>query len=231
MIDLSVEHNLQFAFPTAFLAGVDVLLERPDFDDARALAESIQLEPACGSISGRMVIVATVAGPARRTGAAIADLRSAVDSTKLRLRNPIMGPWRSELALLLPREAAGKARTLVASGWPMLGISACRCEGTALRAAGLVEGGQRAIELLGESLRVLDHSNLSLERARTLVELGAALRRAERASGRGGRCGRDSTLLSSAASSGWRLGRSKNSGSPALGLPANDHRSRRTDAQ
>ena len=35
-----------FAFPTAFLAGVDVLLERPDFDDARALAESIQLEPA-----------------------------------------------------------------------------------------------------------------------------------------------------------------------------------------
>ena len=54
-----------------------------------------------------------------------------------------------------------------------------RCEGTALRAAGLVEGGQRAIELLGESLRVLDHSNLSLERARTLVELGAALRRAD----------------------------------------------------
>jgi DNA-binding CsgD family transcriptional regulator len=33
--------------------------------------------------------------------------------------------------------------------------------------------------LLGESLRVLNHANLSLERARTLVELGAALRRAD----------------------------------------------------
>ena len=125
VIDLSVEQP-QFAFPTAFLAGVDVLLERPDFDDARALAESIQLEPAFAeSISGAWVIGTRgrLRGPARRTGGC--DRRPAVGGetfTKLRLRNPIMGPWRSELALLLPREAAGKARTR--------GIGAGRCSGS-----------------------------------------------------------------------------------------------------
>jgi DNA-binding CsgD family transcriptional regulator len=183
-IDLSLEHNFQFALPTAFLAGVDVLLERPDFDDIRALAESIQLEPAFAeSISGAWVISTRgrLRGLRGERAAAIADLRSAGEIfTRLRLRNPIMGPWRSPLALLLPREAGGEARALVASELADaqdLGLP--RREGIALRAAGLVEGGQRGIELLDESLRVLDHPNMRLERARTLVELGAALRRAD----------------------------------------------------
>jgi DNA-binding CsgD family transcriptional regulator len=183
-IDLSLEHNFQFALPTAFLAGVNVLLERSDFDDARALAESIQLEPAFAeSISGAWMIGTRGRLRALRgeREAAIADLRSAGEIfTGLRLRNPIMGPWRSELALLLPREAAGEAGALVASELADardLGLP--RCEGAALRAAGLVEGGRPGIALLDESLRVLDHPNLRLERARTLVELGGALRRAD----------------------------------------------------
>jgi DNA-binding CsgD family transcriptional regulator len=65
-------------------------------------------------------------------------------------------------------------------------LGLARCEGTALPAAGLLEGGQRGIAVLNESLRVLDHPNMRLERARTLVELGAALRRADqRARARG----------------------------------------------
>lgn len=183
-LDLSLEHNLQFAFHTAFLAGVDVLLERPDFDDARALAESIQLEPAFAeSISGAWVIGTRgrLRGLRGERKAAIADLRSAGETfSKLRLRNPIMAPWRSPLALLLPRNLAGEARALVASEMAdARDLGLARCEGTALRAAGLLEGGQRGIELLDESLRVLDHPNMRLERARTLVELGAALRRAD----------------------------------------------------
>ena len=54
--------------------------------------------------------------------------------------------------------------------------------GAALRVQGLVTGD---IELLHEAVRVLEHSPAALERARALVDLGAALRRAgERAASR-----------------------------------------------
>ena len=52
--------------------------------------------------------------------------------------------------------------------------------GIALRVAGLAEGGTRGLELLGESVAVLEGSPALLERARSLGELGAALRRAGR---------------------------------------------------
>ncbi len=47
----------------------------------------------------------------------------------------------------------------------------------ALRAAGIVHGGEAGIELLRQSVRVLERCEASLERARSLVKLGAALRR------------------------------------------------------
>jgi len=50
--------------------------------------------------------------------------------------------------------------------------------GTALRVAGLAEGGPGGLELLRESVAVLEGSPALLERARSLGELGAALRRA-----------------------------------------------------
>jgi DNA-binding CsgD family transcriptional regulator len=184
VIDLSLEHDIPFALPTAFLAGADVLLERQDLDDAAALVESIQLESAfAASVSGAWVISARgrLRGLRGEREAAIADLRSAGETfTQLRLRNPIMAPWRSPLALLLPRNLTDEARVLVASELAdARDLGLARCEGTALRAAGLLEGGQWGIELLEESLPVLDHPNTRLERARTLVELGAALRRAD----------------------------------------------------
>jgi DNA-binding CsgD family transcriptional regulator len=52
--------------------------------------------------------------------------------------------------------------------------------GVALRARGLVEGGERGIELLTESVEALRSSPTRLELARSLTELGAALRRANR---------------------------------------------------
>jgi DNA-binding CsgD family transcriptional regulator len=52
--------------------------------------------------------------------------------------------------------------------------------GVALRASGLVEGGERGIELLEESVEVLRSSPARLELARSLTDLGAALRRANR---------------------------------------------------
>jgi DNA-binding CsgD family transcriptional regulator len=50
--------------------------------------------------------------------------------------------------------------------------------GIALRAAGLAEGGEHGLDLLHGSVDTLERSPALLERARSLAELGAALRRA-----------------------------------------------------
>ena len=59
-------------------------------------------------------------------------------------------------------------------------FGAPRALGIALRVAGLAQGGERGLELLDESVAVLRSSPALLERAHSLAELGAALRRAGR---------------------------------------------------
>jgi class 3 adenylate cyclase/DNA-binding CsgD family transcriptional regulator/tetratricopeptide (TPR) repeat protein len=96
------------------------------------------------------------------------------------MHNPAVLAWRSHLALALlglerREEALGLAREEVelARAW-----GAPRPVGVALRTLGIVEGGSAGIETLRESLSVLELSSAKLERARTMVALGAALRRA-----------------------------------------------------
>jgi DNA-binding CsgD family transcriptional regulator len=59
-------------------------------------------------------------------------------------------------------------------------FAAPRALGIALRVAGLAHGGKPGLELLNESVAVLRNSPAQLERAHSLAELGAALRRAGR---------------------------------------------------
>src|SRR4029434_6175039 len=94
--------------------------------------------------------------------------------------NPAVVAWRSHLALaLLALDRRDEALELarkeveVARAW-----GAPRPVGVALRVLGMVEAGAEGVETLRESLNVLQGSSAQLERARTLVELGAALRRA-----------------------------------------------------
>jgi class 3 adenylate cyclase/DNA-binding CsgD family transcriptional regulator/tetratricopeptide (TPR) repeat protein len=96
------------------------------------------------------------------------------------MRNPAVLAWRSHLALALLRlgrgdEALELAREEVelARAW-----GAPRPLGVALRVQGLAEGGAEGTAKLRASLAVLERSSAKLERARTMVELGAALRRA-----------------------------------------------------
>ena len=98
------------------------------------------------------------------------------------LRNPALVAWRSHLALALIAldrrdEALELAREEVelAREW-----GAPRPIGVALRALGLAQSGQEGIATLRESLEVLGSSSAKLERARSLVELGAALRRSNK---------------------------------------------------
>jgi DNA-binding CsgD family transcriptional regulator len=98
-------------------------------------------------------------------------------------QNPAVVPWRSQAALALGAlgEEPEEARRLVeeevrlARDW-----GAPRALGIALRAAGLLAGGETAIELLSESVAVLRPGLARLELARALTDLGAAQRRSGR---------------------------------------------------
>ncbi len=184
LVEVSLKHGIQFTLPGAFYVGLNSLLER-EVDDVTTLIESVDPDPALvGSLNGAWVL--TARGRLRSLrgdhASAIEDLRAAgALFTGLRFSNPIVALWRSPLALALPAEAAEEARSLVddelrdatAQDLP-------RCCGAALRAKGLLEGGDRGIELLEASLQELERPDAILERARTLVELGGALRRGNR---------------------------------------------------
>jgi DNA-binding CsgD family transcriptional regulator len=97
-------------------------------------------------------------------------------------RNPAFIAWRSPAALALlqlgRRDEAGplaEEEVELARTW-----GAPRALGAALCAAGLVEGGERGLELLVEAVDVLSGSPARLEHAKARTELGAALRRANR---------------------------------------------------
>jgi DNA-binding CsgD family transcriptional regulator len=99
---------------------------------------------------------------------------------RLRCPTPSVAPWRSDAALAhLMLGAHAEARELAAEEVALAeAFNAPRTLGVALRAAGLVEGGKRGIELLRRAVRVLEGSAARLEYARAMTDLGAALRRA-----------------------------------------------------
>jgi DNA-binding CsgD family transcriptional regulator len=96
-----------------------------------------------------------------------------------RPRNPSTVPWRSEAALAHARLGErDEAQRLAA--WELRNahaVGALRGLGVALRTAGLVEGGNRGLELLHRATTVLARSTAKLEYARALTDLGSALRR------------------------------------------------------
>lgn len=190
-VELSVAHGLMFALPGIVCLGTDVLLERPGLGDIASLLTSIELEPALAGTASGAWLTATRGRLLSQRGAreeAAQDLRAAGRIfERLGFRNPILALWRSPLALALPPEAAEEARWLVNEELrDAMAAGLTRSQGIALRAAGCLEGGERGVELLERSLSELQRDDAALERARTLVELGGMLRRAnQKAASRG----------------------------------------------
>jgi DNA-binding NarL/FixJ family response regulator len=94
--------------------------------------------------------------------------------------NPAFLPWRSLAAYAL-HELGDEAQALDLSTAEVAlarRFRARRPLGVALRTQGLLLGGEDGLELLRESAQALSESPALLERAHTLVSLGAALRRA-----------------------------------------------------
>ena len=116
-----------------------------------------------------------------RPAAALSDLLAAGDLfARLRCPTSCVVPWRSDAALAkLMLGSKAEAQVLAADELALAQTyNAPRTLGIALRAAGLVEGGRRGIELLRRAVQVLKGSGARLEHARAMADLGAALRRA-----------------------------------------------------
>lgn len=98
------------------------------------------------------------------------------------LTNPTVLPWRAAAAIAAAQIGERqRASELIGEGLALARrFGAPRQIGVALRASGLVEGGDGGLPLLAESVATLEGSPARLELCRSLVAHGAALRRAKR---------------------------------------------------
>jgi tetratricopeptide (TPR) repeat protein len=196
-VALRVLQEGDFAPGLGFAATVlaDVATEAGELDEAQAL---LDLLPQRGWPAG----VGTVLIPAARGRLRLAQGRAAdafadfqacsalfgADAWGMRTRETGYVHARSGAALALLRLGQrGRAGQLAEAELADVRVfGAPRALGVALRAAGLARGGAEGLALLRESVAALDGSPALLERAHSLAELGAALRRSgKRAAARG----------------------------------------------
>jgi DNA-binding CsgD family transcriptional regulator/predicted negative regulator of RcsB-dependent stress response len=178
-------HGFYGMFALATL--VESLVERGRLDEAEHELERIGV-PAQASAAtygallharGRLRLAQ------QRAEEALADfLTSGRHLTRALCVSPSAVPWRSgaalaELVLGRPEVAHKHAAEEVTLARE---VGAPRALGVSLRAASLAEGGDEGLALLEESVSSLEASQAPLELARSLAELGAALRRGGRRS-------------------------------------------------
>jgi DNA-binding NarL/FixJ family response regulator len=187
VIEIAAEYGMTFAIPSAMWYGADALIERPGLADVAALADASGLPPdlartASGAllreVRGRLALAAGDFGAAR------AELRAAADTYQtLHLVNPGATCWRSALALAIAAEdPAGALRLADSELEDARRAGLPRPAAIALRARGLLKGGERGLEDLDAAAELAAAGGARLEHARGLVEVGAALRRANRRS-------------------------------------------------
>ena len=183
-LDSALEGGLSTVAATQFFYLADALLERPSLSDIADVVESFDGGPtiartwpsaALSFTRGRLRL-------ARRDRVnGLEDLRRTVD-VSLDM-GPRVWPLRSALALALPPVDRAEALALAQEELELARATGlARPHGIALRALGLLEGGESGMERLRESVEVLETSAARLEHARALIDLGAALRRANRRS-------------------------------------------------
>jgi DNA-binding NarL/FixJ family response regulator len=91
---------------------------------------------------------------------------------------PRISTWRSRLALCLAAQEQIEALELAREELALAReVGSARAEGVALRTLGVISGVVEGLEHLRASVEVLRSANAPLELARSLAELGSALRR------------------------------------------------------
>lgn len=117
-----------------------------------------------------------------RLDEALADLSAQIDWEAAARRSVHGMQARAYLApLLAARGERERAIALAEEEWEAVrDVQVPRWPGVALRGLALARGRDEGVELLRDSVEVLSRSAAALEHARSLVELGAALRRSNR---------------------------------------------------
>ena len=186
-LDLCVAHGMLVAWPynIAFLA--HALLEQGEADEAARVIDEGGFPEQLPLGQVPLVWFRLSRGRLRiETGSperGIEELLQVGETARLvPFDNPSGVPWRrwaAEGLRLLDRNDEARAlaeeELALARRW-----GDPYAIGASLRALGLVEGGEAGIGLLREAVEVLAGSEARLEHARALVDLGAALRRANR---------------------------------------------------
>ena len=170
--------SAEVAGPTArrwTVAGlVRCLVERGELDEAEAVLAS-------SGLASHLSVLLEARGHLRaaqgRTEEALEDLQAAGAKAQRQLSHPGVVEWRPSAALLLHRLGRlDEARALADEAVRLAQFYAAqRAVGIALRAAGLIG---ESVEVLREAVDVLAATPAKLEHARAVVDLGAALRRA-----------------------------------------------------
>jgi DNA-binding NarL/FixJ family response regulator len=181
--DLAADYGVTFAIPQALYWGTDALIERPALADLAALATATKLDPGMDATLFGAILAETrgrLALADANFPAAQAGLRAAAHVYRaLHVVNPNLACWRSALALAIAGEDRAQALRLADSELAdarRLGFA--RPAGIALRTRAILAGGAQGLSDLRQAAEVLAGTGARLEHARALVELGAALRRA-----------------------------------------------------
>ena len=164
---------------------IKVLVDQGKLDDAEQALAPLDPEAESGFASAWGLRFAR--GRLRVAQGRVAEgledfLALGVDLTRAIVTCPGYLPWRSEAALA--QLALGDHESAERLGTEELELArafgAPRALGVALRAAGVVTGGDRGALLLREAIDALEHGDARLDRARALADLGALLRRRNR---------------------------------------------------
>jgi DNA-binding CsgD family transcriptional regulator len=179
-LELAIEHKLTFTVPfIAAYLGLS-LVERGELEQAAAVVEGVIFIPALIEVPVLFAARGRLRLARGERAQAIADLRYCGQSVdRIGLHNPNAVAWRSWLALALMPECPKEARKLAEAELALARrANVPRAIGIALRVCGLLADGKDGIELLEQSVAILEFSSTRLELAYSLTELGAALRRA-----------------------------------------------------
>jgi DNA-binding CsgD family transcriptional regulator len=185
-LEIARTHGPPVSIPASVSWLVDALTEQGRFEEAERLLEPEPFAAPAAELPGgyTMYFVLAVRGRLRlatgRLGEAAADLlECGRRMNELGELSPGLSAWRRGAATALAGLGeATEAKRLAGDELERARIHGGeRAVGAALRAVGTIEGGAAGTELLRESVAVLERTPARLERARALVDLGAALRR------------------------------------------------------